>query len=160
MQNKLIKNGQLVDDQWQLLDAEIESLPAGPVIVPLAYWQEHQQALAGREQLGIWLDSDQSPELIADQLNNFDLIAINFPSFMDGRGFSYARELRQTHNFKNEIRAIGSFIRDQLFFLQRCGFDAFALDSSDSSVALASLQDFSNVYQAAIDQPQPMAKRR
>lgn len=160
MPNKIIKDGAVVDDKWQVLDAEATEVPDGAVIVPLSLWNEQKDALAQRDQLGIWLNSDESPQLIADSLASFAVIAINFPAFADGRGFTYGRELREQHKYQGEIRAIGEFIRDQLFFLKRCGFNAFALDGVDLDNALDSFADFSDAYQAAIDQPEPLFKRR
>ncbi|WP_339337818.1 DUF934 domain-containing protein [uncultured Oceanicoccus sp.] len=160
MPNKIIKDGAVVEDQWQVLDTEATEVPEGAVIVPLSLWTQQKDALAQRDQLGIWLNSDESPQLIADSLANFAVIAINFPAFADGRGFTYGRELREQHQYQGEIRAIGEFIRDQLFFLKRCGFNAFALDGVDLNKALDSFADFSDAYQAAIDQPEPLFKRR
>jgi uncharacterized protein (DUF934 family) len=157
---KLIKQGQLHDDAWQLL-REIEGeLPAGAVIVPLAYWQQHRDALRARGDIGVWLASDQPPDLIADDLDQLAVVAIDFPIFTDGRGFSYGRALREHYHYGGEVRAIGEFIRDQLYYLRRCGFDAFALTTSDPVEALASLKDFSDSYQAGIDQPLPRFRRR
>ncbi|MBL4826796.1 MAG: DUF934 domain-containing protein [Spongiibacteraceae bacterium] len=160
MPNKLIKNREVVEDHWLQLTAEETTIPEGAAIIPLALWQAHKEQLTDRKQLGIWLDSDESPNLIADDLNHFDVVAINFPSFADGRGFSYARELREQHDYQGEIRAIGHFMRDQLFYLQRCGFNAFALEGSEPEQALNSLDDFSDSYQACIDQATPLFKRR
>ena len=158
---KIIKAGDVFDDSWQLVAKDATEIPAGPVIVPLAMWQDATAELAGRDQIGVWLDSDESPALIADDVGTFAVIAINFPVFTDGRGFSYARELRERHKFGGEIRAIGNFMRDQLFYLKRCGFDAFAFsDESQLNDALESLCDFSNSYQAATDQPLPLFRRR
>ncbi len=159
---KLIKDGAIAEDQWQLIatDADPCALPAGNIIVPLAIWQSHKAELHARPQCGVWLNSDESPGLLADDLPSVTLVAINFPAFADGRGFSYARELRQTHQFKGEVRAIGDFIRDQLHYLQRCGFNAFAIETADAEKSLASLRVFSDSYQAAIDQPLPIYKRR
>lgn len=157
---RLIKRGELIEDRWQLL-REIEGeLPAGPVIVPLAYWQEHREALRERGEVGVWLGSDQPPELIAADLDRLPVVAVDFPIFTDGRGFSYGRALREHYRYGGEVRAIGEFIRDQLYYLQRCGFDAFALSTSDPAEALASLKDFSDSYQAGIDQPLPRFRRR
>lgn len=160
MPNKMIKDGAVVDDRWQVLDAEATEVPEGAVIVPLSLWMEQKESLAQRDQLGIWLNSDESPQLIADSLASFAVIAINFPAFADGRGFTYGRELREQYKYQGEIRAIGEFIRDQLFFLKRCGFNAFALNGVDLDNALDSFADFSDAYQAAIDQPEPLFKRR
>lgn len=165
-QTNVIIDGAVVEDQWQLIqltedqDPATVTIPVGAVIVPVTLWQARQDELSGREQLGIWLDCDESPKLIADNLDKLQVVAINFPAFADGRGFTYARELREQHGFKGEVRAIGSFMRDQMFYLQRCGFNAYALHNADLEQALASLEDFSDSYQAAIDQPQPLFKRR
>ena len=87
-------------------------------------------------------------------------MVVNFPVFTDGRGFSYGRELRE-RGYQGELRAAGHFIRDQLTYLSRCGFDAFQMaDESQLEDALASLDDFSESYQAAIDQPLPLFRRR
>lgn len=160
MPNKIIKAGSIVDDHWQLITDEEQTLPNGAIIIPFAMWQAQKATLSGRTELGIWLNSDESPQLIADSLKHFSVVAINFPVFADGRGFSYARELREKHQYDGEIRAIGHFIRDQLFYLQRCGFDAFNLNNTELEKSLSSFNDFSDSYQAAQDQPTPLFKRR
>jgi uncharacterized protein (DUF934 family) len=95
-----------------------------------------------------------------EHLDDLALVVINFPVFTDGRGFSYARELRE-RGFKGELRASGNFIRDQLTYLRRCGFNAFSMaDDAQLASALDSLSDFSESYQAAPDQPLPLFRRR
>lgn len=157
---KMIKNNQIVDDQWLLLPKDATDIPDGPIIVPLELWKAKLTLLSGRDQLGVWLDSDQPPSEIAEQLGNFVVIAIHFPVFTDGRGFSYARELREQHHYAGEVRAVGGFMRDQLFYLKRCGFDAFVLPEPQLESALQSLNDFSDAYQSGVDQPTPMFRRR
>ena len=89
------------------------------------------------------------------------VIAINFPKFVDGRGFSLARLLRERYGYQGEIRATGEIIRDQLYLLQRCGFNAFEFgEEVDLAEASKSLADFSDAYQVAADQPIPLFKRR
>ncbi len=93
-------------------------------------------------------------------LEQIELIVINFPAFTDGRGFSYARHLRE-RGYRGELRAGGHFIRDQLTYLRRCGFDAFQMaDEPDLEAVLESLSDFTEFYQAADDQPLPLFRRR
>ena len=165
---RLIKNGQIVDDAWQtLVLAEGEtangvSLPAGPTLLPLAVWQARRdEILAHKGAVGVWLDAGQDPEAIADDLGHFALVAVNFPKFADGRGYSTARLLRERYGYRGELRAIGDVLRDQLFLMKRCGFDAYALRADkDANEALAGLADFSETYQAAVDQPQPLFRRR
>lgn len=162
---RLIKNGEVVNDSWHLLDkdATLDGLPnSDSIIVPLALWLEHSHALKARDGgLGVWLDSDEEVESIAGDLDQFQVIALNFPVFSDGRNYSNARLLRDRYQYKGEVRAIGDVLRDQLFFMQRCGFDAYALRADrNAEEALESLKDFSNCYQAATDQPLPLFRRR
>ncbi len=162
---RLIKNGAIVEDDWQLLAKDLDSiteLPTGNVIVPLELWLQNKAELQQHgAAIGVWLDSDQPPRLLEGDLDTLDLIAINFPVFADGRGYSYARELREHYTYKGEIRAIGDVLQDQLFYLKRCGFDAFLLRSDkDAAVAMTGFGDFSESYQAAVDQPLPLFQRR
>lgn len=159
---QLIKNGEVVEDSWQLIRVveEGEALPAGQVIVPLPYWQANREALLDRGDVAVWLASDETPADIADDLAQLPLVAVDFPVMTDGRGFSSGRALREHYNYQGEVRAVGQFIRDQLYHLSRCGFDAYALETGDPHKALASLNDFSDAYQASVTQPVPFFRRR
>jgi len=162
---KLIKNRRLATDTWSLLNAgaTLADLPeAGDAIVPLPLWLAQRDALtlrAGR--VGVWLDGHDDPAALAADLGSLPLVAVNFPKFSDGRGFSTAALLRERYGFKGELRAIGDVLRDQLFFLRRCGFDAFALrDDQDAEAAAAAFDDFTEAYQASVDEPLPLFRRR
>lgn len=161
---QLIKNRAVIEDTWQLLekDSTFEQVPAeGAVIVPLALWLANKDALQTRTELGVWLDSDEEVESIADDLSHFAVVALNFPAFTDGRSFSSARLLRERYGYTGEVRAIGDVGRDLLFMMQRCGFDAFVMcPGKDPHAALNSLSDFSVSYQGATDQPLPLFRRR
>ena len=86
---------------------------------------------------------------------------MNFPKFTDGRGYSTARLLRERYGYTGELRAIGDVLHDQLFYMARCGFDAFALkDGKDVAKAVNAFETFMTPYQAAVDQPQPLFRRR
>ncbi|MEB2327424.1 MAG: DUF934 domain-containing protein [Pseudomonas sp.] len=162
---RIIKNEQIIDETWHLLPKE-ETLDGlsncDDVIVPLHLWIDHAHALKARDGgLGIWLDSNEEVEEIADDLEHFQVIALNFPKFTDGRHYSSARLLRERYDYKGEIRAIGDVLRDQLFYMRRCGFDAFAIRADrDPEDALQSLKDFSVRYQAAVDERLPLFRRR
>ena len=146
---KIIKDGAAVEDGWRgrLLDLESynEALAAGA---------------APSSELGVVLEPDQPPSELTGDITQIPLIAINFPVFTDGRGFSYARELRQ-RGYAGEIRAVGHFIRDQLGYLTRCGFNAFDFaENTNLEAALASLDEFQDHYQADALQPEPLFRRR
>ena len=162
---RIIKHDRVIDETWHLLDkdATLEGLPnSDDLIVPLALWREHAHALKARDGgLGVWLDSDEAVEDIADDLQHFQVVALNFPVFTDGRHYSSARLLRERYGYQGEVRAIGDVLRDQLFYMRRCGFDAYAIrPDRDPYDALASIKDFSVTYQAATDDPLPLFRRR
>jgi uncharacterized protein (DUF934 family) len=156
----------VVADDWRvlrLLDAEAAEtveVPDGRVIVPAAVWLAQRDKLSARPLLAVWLASDQQATIIADDLGKFALIAVDFPKFSDGRGYSIAYNLRKRLGYQGELRAIGDVLRDQLFQMQRCGFDAYAT-RQDRSIqdALKGLTVFSETYQAAVDQPLPLFRR-
>ncbi len=161
---KIIKNTAIVEDSWVVVsDNEITSvsnLPEGDLIVPLAVWQTLSSELTGRN-IGVWLNSDEVPESIGDVCKELPVIAINFPVFSDGRGYSYAQLLRSQYGYEGELRAIGDVLLDQLFYLKRSGFDSFAMrEDQKLDEAVSHLSDISETYQAAIDNPQPLFQRR
>jgi uncharacterized protein (DUF934 family) len=149
----LVKNGELVTSSF--VDASgAEAIPAaGPVIVSLDQWKAHRDELIERgAPLGIRLRSDQPPELIADDLARFDVVALEFPKFRDGRAYSYARLLRERYGFRGELRAVGEVLLEQLFFMLRTGFDAFEIVSDDPLKDYrTALGDFSVWYPPAAD---------
>ncbi|MGH8380043.1 DUF934 domain-containing protein [Pseudomonas sp.] len=162
---RIIKYNEIVDETWHLLPKDVtwdELTNCDDYIVPLQLWRDHAHALKARDGgLGVWLDADEEAEEIGDDVASFQVIALNFPAFTDGRNYSNARLLRDRYKFTGELRAIGDVLRDQLFYMKRCGFDAFALRADkDPVAALESLKDFSVTYQAATDEPQPLFRRR
>jgi uncharacterized protein (DUF934 family) len=159
---KLIKDKQIIDDVWTVVARTETALPAGnALLLPVTLWLQHQDTLATRQDIGLWFDSDESPDAVpAEALRQIPLIGVNFPVFTDGRGFSIGRLLRERYNFTGELRAFGYVLQDQLCFLKRCGFDSFELQAHvDPAVALASLDDFTEYYQTSVDQPQPLFRR-
>ncbi|MDR2789307.1 MAG: DUF934 domain-containing protein, partial [Candidatus Accumulibacter sp.] len=140
--SRIIRDGRVVDDAWQVVPVgDGASVPALPeeAIVPLSVWQTRKDEILARGRpIGVWLDSHEGPEAIAADLRHFAVVALNFPKFTDGRAYSTARLLRERYAYAGELRAIGDVLRDQLFFLRRCGFDAFAVRADkDIEAALA-----------------------
>lgn len=158
----IILNGAITTDTWTVVAKEATSLPTGKnLILPFQLWQMEKINLTSRLDIAVWLDSDELPTNdMAEQLKKLPLIAVNFPMFTDGRGFSIARLLRDRIKFQGDLRAIGYVLRDQLCFMKRCGFNSFSLpESSNLEEALDSLDDFTEYYQAATDQPLPIFRR-
>lgn len=149
----LLKDGKLIDDAW-IEVSDGEDLPiAGPVIVSLARWQAEGDALrAAGTRLGLRLPNDADPDLIREDLGRFEVIALEFPTFADGRAYSQARILRERHGFTGELRATGNVLRDQLLYLHRCGFDAFTVAESDAPDQWqAAVNEFTVWFQPAAD---------
>jgi uncharacterized protein (DUF934 family) len=156
----VIKNRQIVADHWQPVTDDAE-LPAGPVIVSLARWQQERTTLRDRsEPVGVRLPNTANIADLADDLSALALVALEFPKFADGRAYSQARLLRERYGYQGEIRATGDVLRDQLFFMTRSGFDAFEIRADRSlEDALEAFNDFSESYQPAADQPLPLYRR-
>jgi len=135
---------------------------AEPELLSLAQWKERRLAApTAGERLGVRLEPADDPAELAPGIDRLTLVAINFPKFADGRGYSSAVLLRTRYGYRGELRAIGDVGRDQLFHLKRCGFDAFALaPHRDPRAALASLGDFSARYQGSVDDPVPLFRKR
>ncbi|MCY1538476.1 hypothetical protein D9M68_740180 [compost metagenome] len=157
--NNLIKllNGQacLVDDPWTLVREAQEPLPAGPLILPLALWRER----GGVD--GLLLQPDDEVEELVPYLAGLSLIAIDFPSFRDGRGYSQAYLLRTRLGWRGELRAVGDVLRDQLSHMRQCGFDAFAVREDKSAEdALKGLAGVSVLYGRSVIEPRPLFRRR
>lgn len=149
----LIKQGKIVSDPWTFV-ADDEDIPtATPVIVSLQRWKKEKELLADHiAPYGVWLSSADRPEDIADDVHRFDVVAIDFPTFKDGRPYSAARLLRDRYKYDGELRAVGNVLRDQLMFMMRCGFDAFDLEKpGDAAQWTDAIKEIAVFYQSAAD---------
>lgn len=163
MGNKIIQKNVIVNDEWKVIsDTNCNDIPSGKVVVPLVLWNRFHNTLSTRSELpGLLLNSDENPANFIGNITSLKLITINFLAFTDGRGFSLGNLLRERYNYQGELRASGGFIRDQLYYLKRCGFDSFDLhDQNKLADALNSLNDFSNDYQISATKELPLFRRR
>jgi uncharacterized protein (DUF934 family) len=158
---QIIKDNKIVQDDWRHL-ADDEALPTGKFTVSFARWQEEKATLRSSDQeKGLRLRGEDPIEAIGDDLKHFTLVCVEFPTMADGRGFSLARLLRERYGFAGEVRALGHFIRDQMFFLARVGVNSFEFPSEQPlETLLPALQDFTVKYQAAADEKRPLYRRR
>ena len=147
---EVIRHGRVEPDDWSESD-----------LLTLAQWKERRVLPHAGERLAVRLDPADDPAELADGIERLSLVAIDFPRFADGRGYSSAVLLRTRYGYRGELRAVGDVGRDQLFYLKRCGFDSFALaPHRDPHSALASLGDFRASYQGSVDDPLPLFRRR
>lgn len=163
---EIIKDRAVVNDDWTVLKLnegetpETASVPNGKTIVPLKVWQAQRSVLEQRADIGVWIASDERPEELKGDVAKLPVIAVDFPKFADGRGYSIAYNLRARLGYTGELRAIGDVLRDQLFYMQRVGFNSFAT-RPDRNIhdALKGLTDFSEPYQTSWDQKLPLFRR-
>ena len=154
------KRAIVVDDFVHVADGDEPQTDGKPIVSLARYTKSVGELLERFPQLGVRIASDKLPEDIP-HLTRLALIAIEFPRFTDGRGYSVARMLRDRHQFKGELRAIGWVLRDNLFYMERCGFDAFELKAGKSlDSALEAFREFTTTYQAGADQRLPIYRRR
>lgn len=164
---EIIKGREVVADDWSVLRlaegdaAESVIVPEGKVIVPLTVWLAQKESLSARAELGVWIAADERFEVLKGESDRFAVIAVDFPKFSDGRGYSIAFNIRKRLAYTGELRAIGDVLRDQLFSMSRVGFNAYAT-RQDRSIhdALKGLTVFSETYQASVDQPLPLFRRK
>ncbi len=162
MPRRIIREQRVVEDHWQHL-ADDAPLPTnGDVTVSYARWQKEGEALRLYQgQIGVRVPNHASIEEIASSIADRPLICLEFPAFGDGRAFSQARVLREYLGYKGELRAIGDVLRDQLFYMQRCGFNAYEPRADrDIGEALKAFTEITLTYQGAADQPQSIFQRR
>ncbi|MGO4416454.1 Uncharacterized conserved protein, DUF934 family [Cupriavidus sp. OV038] len=163
----------IVEDDWTVLratetepldDARVAAAAQGTdaVLFPLSVWKAHAALLAGRDKAitGVWLAPEDEPGDAEALFDRVSLVAVDFPVFRDGRGFSSAYLLRTRYHWDGQLRAIGDVLRDQLNFMKRCGFDAFAV-RADKNIddAIKGFTEFTVAYQASVDEPLPLFRR-
>ncbi len=158
----LIKRREVIsDDPWRAI-ADDQPVPeSGDVIVGFARFDRDNFEYGERQgRLGLRIDPEDDLLAVITHLPKVELVAINFPKFSDGRGYSKARLLRERFAYQGELRAVGEVLGDQLFYMLRCGFDAFELAAGkDTEAALRCFEDFSVSYQGATDEPRPLYRR-
>lgn len=167
---KVIRDRAIVDDDWVRI-GDADAIPAaGRVLVSWARWQADKASLKARGAIGVELPPATDATELAGDLAALGLVALAFGFIQpkpeggrtfDGRGYSQARALRERLGFRGEIRACGDVFRDAMFYMHRCGVNAFELKAgADLQDALNAFGDFSFGYQAAADAQAPVFRRR
>lgn len=153
---------QVVENDWSVLrEPDVpDSENSTRIIFPFSALQT-AASTATPEIRAVWISPDDDFEPLVPRLLGLELIAVDFPVFRDGRGYSIATLLRTRYGWTGELRAIGDVLRDQLNFMRRCGFDAFAV-RADKNIhdAIKSFSHYSVRYQGAVDDPEPLFRRR
>ncbi len=153
----LIRKGAVGADEWARLADDAPVPPGGDVIVSLPRLNAEAGALKQRPgRLGVQVAAGEDVGELAPHLDALALVALDFPKLTDGRAFSSARLLRERMGFRGELRAVGAVLRDQLFYMVRCGFDAFEIAHADAAETFAAaMREQTVVYQPAGDGRRP-----
>ncbi|MEL6827338.1 MAG: DUF934 domain-containing protein [Pseudomonadota bacterium] len=157
----LIKNGAEIEDVWQFVDTE-ETVPSsGNVTVSLAKLIEDPDLLLARnQQIGVRLAPADDPHDLIPYLDRIALIEIDFPKYVDGRGYSQAQLLRRRLDYAGELRAVGHVLTDQILYMNRSGFDAYQTTRADLPHVVKALEEYSAFYQPAADGQTSVFSRR
>ena len=151
---------QILEDVWTLFEDGATWNGEPSALIPLATALAQPERLQAARPAGVWLSPTDEPAQAVPLFGSIEVIAVQFPKFGDGRGYSTAALLRSRHDWRGELRAIGDVLRDQLFFMKRVGFDSFALrPDRNIEEALASLSDFSDSYQGSVEPALPVFRR-
>jgi len=150
---QIIKDQQIVENSWTYIPDDAK-LPAerSDITVSLKRWNEEFNNLEKyKGKVGVRINPDDSLESLNPSIMKLALIEVNFPVFTDGRSFSLAQQLRTRLKFQGEVRAVGQFMPDQIFYLSRVGVNSFALENQENLAnAIGMFDDFSDSYQASV----------
>jgi uncharacterized protein (DUF934 family) len=165
MSARILRRRELIEDEWTLLEetpAPGGQVTGGKRIVPLALWREQRSALLGAHAaVGVLVPNTADVEAIYPEVRDRPLIALQFPTFSDGRALSQAVLLKRRLGFEGELRAVGDVTRDLVFWLGRCGFDSIVPRHDQSLEACRqALDELTVAYQAAADDHTPVWVRR
>ena len=133
----IYRDGRFLADIWTYL-ADDDPVPAeGAVFLSLSRFLADIAVLRGRNAAtGVVVEAGEDVRSIADELAHVAAVAVGFPKFTDGRGYSTARILREDLGFAGEVRAVGDVLIDQIALMRRCGIDAFAVSHAPTRAAL------------------------
>ncbi len=156
---QVINNRQIEKIDWEISD---QIRPEGNLIFSYEFYTENKDSLLARSgKTGVILNGETPVENIISDLDKLDLIALDFPNYVDGRCFSHARLLREAYQYEGDILAIGDILRDQIAHLERCGVNLIKLtEHRDIEDALKAFFEFSTPYQPAADNTQTIWQRR
>lgn len=153
----LIKDGTEVEDVWAFVPDEADLSPGGCITVSLARLTDESEELLSRNtQLGVRLSPEDDPAALEPFLDRLALIEVDFPKYTDGRGYSQAQLLRRRYGYEGELRAVGHILRDQIFYMNRSGFDAYETARADLPSVMEALSEYSAVYQPGADDRRPV----
>lgn len=157
----LIKNGAEVANEWTFVPDGAVLPEAGKVTVSLLRFLGMKQGQEnGPLPQGVRLGPADDVAELEPYLSELSLIEVDFPRYVDGRGYSQAQLIRRRYGYEGELRAVGHVLRDQIFYMNRSGFDAYETRRASVSEVMEALSEYSVVYQPAAAPSVPAFRKR
>jgi len=163
----LIKDGKEAENSWVFLEQNADAVLSADlkdgqgVSVTLDVLVNNFETLRKQNRpIGVRLAPDDDAEKLKPFLDSIGLIEVDFPKYTDGRGYSHAQLLRRRYGYQGELRAVGHVLRDQIFYMNRSGFDAYETDRAGLSSVLEALSEYSEVYQPAASGRESVFRKR
>jgi phosphoadenosine phosphosulfate reductase len=133
----LWKNGAFIADPFRVWTEGDDPASVSYTHVPLPVFIANRDAvLSNPHPIGLLVSPGDKVEEVADDISRFASIAINFPAFNDGRGYSSARLVVERYRYQGEVRAVGDVLADQIPLMRRCGITAFLVKHEPTRKAL------------------------
>ena len=133
----LFKDGAFIADPFRPWAEGDDPASVRYTHVPVAVFLANRDAiLANPHPLGLLVSPGDKVEDVEKDLGRFASVAINFPAFTDGRGYSSARMISERYKYKGELRAVGDVLADQIPLMRRCGIEAFVVKHEPTKKAL------------------------
>ncbi len=159
--SRIIRDRAIVEDDWTIAADGAATATGGRLIVPLARWRDERAGPGGAAPIGVLLPNTEDVEALYPQIAALPLIALQFPKFADGRALTQATLLRNRLGFAGELRAVGDVVRDLMFWLGRCGFNAMVpRPDQDLEACRQALDEIRRAYQSGADGHLPVWVRR
>ncbi|RUT33147.1 phosphoadenylyl-sulfate reductase [Arsenicitalea aurantiaca] len=159
---KLFKDGAFTADPFRAWAEGDDPASVRYTHVPLPEFLAARDAfLANPHPLGLLVSSGDKVENVEGDLSRFASIAVRFPAFTDGRGYSTGRLLSERLGYGGELRAVGDVLQDQIPLMRRCGFNAFVVEHEPTRKALREgrLPEVSIFYQPVGTTEVPLGTR-
>ena len=159
---RFVRDGRPAEDSFQRIADDAPIPDDAPVLLSAARLLAEAAALTGRAApVGVLWPNNKDVEDLAPHLGHVAVVALNFPSFRDGRAYSQARLLRQRYDYRGELRATGQVLRDQFLFMLRAGFTAFEIvKDADAEHFAEAVQRYTRFYQQSVDRRPVIAQQR
>ena len=139
VEKNLFRDGAFIADPFRAWSEGDDLASVRYTHLPLKLFLQNREAvLANPHPLGLLVSPGDRIEDAAADLGRFASIAVHFPGFTDGRGYSSARLIAERYRYQGELRATGDVLMDQVPLMRRCGITAFVVTHPATRKALES----------------------